>query len=65
MDAMGFLDRAERYAAARGDQYWFKERYTTYREWYNVSDSIWCALTWMYDEDTARMLKYKYCDTII
>lgn len=65
MDAAGFLNRAERYAAARGDENWFKEVYTRYREWYNVSDSVWCALTWLYDEDSARMLKYKYCDARI
>ncbi len=63
--SMDFLKRAEDYAEARGDGNWFKERYTTYREWYNVSDSVWCALTWLYDEDTATMLKYKYCETVL
>lgn len=65
MDKMGFLKRAEDYASARGDGDWFKSYYTRYREYYNVSDSVWCALTWLYDEDTAQMLKYKYCDARI
>jgi hypothetical protein len=57
---MDFLKRAQDYAAKRGDENWFAERYTQYREWYNVQDSVWCALTWLYDEDTAKLLKYQY-----
>lgn len=60
MDKLEFLKRAERYAEARGDQNWFKEVYTRYREWYNVEDSVWCALTWLYNEDSANLLKYQY-----
>jgi len=30
------------------------------REYYNVEYSVWCALTWLYDEDTAKLLKYQY-----
>mgnify|MGYP003347831272 FL=1 len=56
---MEFLIRAEKYAAARGDTNWFKEYYTRYREWYNVEDSVWCALTWLYDEDVAKLLKHQ------
>lgn len=60
MDKLEFLKRAERYAEARGDEYYFKHWYNKYREYYNVSDSVWCALTWLYDEDTAKLLKYQY-----
>jgi len=60
MDTLEFLKRAERYAEARGDEKYFKHWYTKYREYYNVSDSVWCALTWLYDEDTAKLLKYQY-----
>ena len=56
---MDFLIRAEKYANARGDDYWFKHHYTKYREWYNVEDSVWCALTWLYDEHVAKLLKYQ------
>ena len=59
---MDFLLRAERYAMARGDENYFKHWYTRYREWYNVEDSVWCALTWLYDEDVAKLLKYQYCE---
>lgn len=60
MDKLGFLIRAEKYAEARGDENYFKHWYTRYREWYGVEDSVWCALTWLYDEDTAKLLKYQY-----
>jgi hypothetical protein len=56
---MDFLIRAEKYAQARGDENFFKHYYTKYREWYNVEDSVWCTLSWMYDEDVARLLKYQ------
>ncbi len=65
MDKMGFLKRAQDYTETRGDENWFAEVYTRYREWYNVSDSVFCALTWLYDEDTAKFLKYKYCETVL
>lgn len=61
MDKTEFLKRAERYAEARGDGNWFKEVYTRYREYYDVSDSVWCALTWLYDEQVAKLLKYYPC----
>ena len=57
---MDFLIRAEKYAMARGDENFFKHWYTRYREYYNVEDSVWCALTWLYDEDVAKLLKYQY-----
>jgi len=60
MDSMGFLQRAERYTEARGDDYWFKEVYTHYRNYHNIEDSIWKALTYLYDEDSADLLKYQY-----
>ena len=56
---MDFLIRAEKYAMARGDENWFKHYYTKYREWYNVEDSVWAALTWIYDEHVAKLLKYQ------
>ena len=62
---MDFLIRAEKYANARGDENWFKEYYTKYREWYNVEYSVWCALTWLYDEDTAKLLKYQYSGPVL
>ena len=65
MDKMEYLKRAQDYTETRGDENWFAEVYTRYREYYSVSDSVWCALTWLYDEDTAKLLKYKYCETVL
>ena len=59
IDKMGYLIRAERYAEVRGDENFFKQYYTRYREYYNVEDSVWCALTWLYDEEVAKLLKYR------
>ena len=61
-DKMEYLKRALNYSQARDDLDWFNEVYANYREWYNVSDSVFCALTWLYDEDTAKLLKYQYCE---
>lgn len=56
---MEFLTRAEKYVLARGDENSFKHYYTRCREWYNVEDSVWSALTWLYGEDVANLLKYQ------
>ena len=57
---MDYLIRAEKYAEKRGDEFYFKEYYTRYREDYTVDDSVWHTLTYLYDEDTAKLLKYQY-----
>lgn len=54
---MDFLIRAEKYAEARGDEMWFKNLYTGFREYNNVTDSVWKTLTYLYDENTADMLE--------
>ena len=59
MSTMDFLIRAEKYATARGDENYFKHYYTLYRGWHNVEESVWCTLAWLYDEDTANLLKYQ------
>jgi len=48
-----FLRRAERYAEARGDDLWFKEVYTRYRERYGVTDATWRTLAYLYSDDVA------------
>ena len=40
MDKLDYLIRAEKYAAARGDENWFKQYYTGYREYYGVEYSV-------------------------
>lgn len=60
-----FLKRAESYAAVRGDEMYFKNLYTGFREYNNVEDSVWKTLSYLYDADTAQLLKYKYCETVL
>ena len=65
MDKLGFLKRAEAYTEARGDDMYFKNLYTGFREYNNVDDSVWKTLSYLYDADTAQLLKYKYCETVL
>lgn len=60
LDKIGFLNRAEAYAESRGDAERFKTHYTRFRECHNIEVSVWSALTWLYDKDTAKLLKYQY-----
>ncbi len=60
--SMDFLKRAEDYTSKRGDYDIFVAMYKKFRQRYSVSDSIFCALTWLYDEDTANLLQYQYCE---
>lgn len=65
MNKMGFLKRAQDYTEARGDEMYFKNLYTGFREFNNVEDSVWKTLSYLYDNDTAELLKYKYCETVL
>ena len=65
MNKMEYLKRAEAYAEARGDDMYFKNLYTGFREYNNVDDSVWKTLSYLYDADTAQLLKYKYCETVL
>jgi len=48
-----FLKRAELYAEARGDEFWFKNLYTGFREFNNVTDSVWKTLSYLYTNQVA------------
>lgn len=54
---MDFLKLAEQYAAARGDEMWFKEVYTQLREYNNVNDSVWKTLSYLYNSYIADRLE--------
>lgn len=56
---MDFLNRAERYAEARGDELWFKNIYTGYRQYNGVTDSVWKTLSYLYSNETADLLEYQ------
>jgi len=59
MDKIQFLDRAERYCEARGDEMWFKNLYTGFREYNGVEDSVWKTLSYLYSNDVADLLLYQ------
>ena len=54
---MDFLKRAQDYCEHLKDDNWFAHFYTHYREFYNVEDSVFLALSWMYGYDVANKLK--------
>ena len=56
---MDFLIRAERYAEARGDEFWFKEYYTRFRDCNNVTDAVWKTLSYLYDDEIADLLEFQ------
>ena len=62
IDKMAYLKRAQDYCAARDDDNWFNHVYANYREYYNVVDSIFYTLSWLYDEEVAKLLKFQYCE---
>lgn len=59
MDKFQFLDRAERYCLARGDELWFKNLYTGFREYNGVEDSVWKTLSYLYSNEVADLLLYQ------
>ena len=54
---MDYLKRAERYAEARGDDMWFKNLYTGFRQYNGVTDSVWKTLNYLYGSETATELE--------
>ena len=60
MNTLEFLRRAERYCEARGDENWFKNLYSGFREYNNVEDSVWKTLSYLYDNETADFVHNCY-----
>lgn len=56
---MKFLERAKRYAEARGDELWFKNIYTFYRDCNGVTDSVWKTLSYLYGDSIADFLEFQ------
>jgi hypothetical protein len=54
---MEYLKRAELYCAAKGDELWFKNLYTGFRQYNTVSDSVWKTLSYLYSNETADLLE--------
>jgi len=54
-----FLKRAELYAEARGDEFWFKNLYTGFRQYNDVTDSVWKTLSYLYSNKVADLLEFQ------
>lgn len=53
---MNYLKLAQVYVDERNDTDWFSLHYTNAREWFNVQDSVYKVLTFLYDESVAKNL---------
>jgi len=60
-----FLDRAQKYTENRNDEDLFKNLYTGFRQYNNIEDSVWKTLSYMYNKDTADLLKYQYWGPVL
>lgn len=56
---MEFMNRAERYAEARGDEPMFKQTFEFCRDSMSVRESVREALEIMYGVDVADLLEYQ------
>lgn len=56
---MEYLKRAERYCEARGDELWFKNLYTDFRQFYTVEDSVWKTLSYLYGNYVADLIEFQ------
>jgi hypothetical protein len=54
---MKYLKRAELYAFAHGDELWFKNLYSQFREFNDVQDSVWRTLSYLYSNRVADQLQ--------
>jgi hypothetical protein len=55
---LDFLERAERYAQARGDDAFFAWIYANHRESQGVAASTWLSLSYLYGDDVAHGLEF-------
>jgi hypothetical protein len=60
-----FLERAQKYTENRNDEDLFQNLYTGFREYNNIEDSVWKTLSYMYNKDTADLLKYQYWGPVL
>lgn len=52
-----YLERAERYADARGDLREFINLYVGFRRYNNIEESVWKTLSYLYGNNSAYLLK--------
>ena len=65
MTKIEFLERAQKYTENRNDEDLFQNLYTGFREYNNIEDSVWKTLSYMYNNDTADLLKYQYWGPVL
>ena len=53
---MTYLKRAELYALERGDEFYFKNLYTQFRAFNDVTESVWRTLSYLYSNQIAHEL---------
>jgi hypothetical protein len=56
-EKFNFLIRAEEYAKAHGDEMWFKNLYTDFRQYNDITDSVWKTLAYLYSNEIADLLE--------
>jgi len=56
---MEYLKRAELYAEERGDEFYFKNLYTQFRDFNDVTDSVWKTLSYLYSNEVADLLEFQ------
>jgi len=54
---MDYLRRAELYAWEQGDEFYFKNLYSQLRDFNDVEDSVWKALSYLYSNKVADQLE--------
>ena len=54
---MDYLLRAQNYCLARGDDNWFANLYTGFREFNDIKDSVWKTLSYLYSNEIADKLE--------
>lgn len=50
------LMHAEQYAEARGDELWFKNIYTGFRQYNGVREAVWKTIMYLYSTEVANQL---------
>jgi hypothetical protein len=55
-----FLKSAQEFALNKGDDDWFCEVYTRYRERLDIDDSTWFALSYLYGNEVANEIQSKH-----
>lgn len=54
---MKYLILAEKYAEERGDDLWFKNLYTGFRQYNDVEESVWKTMSYLYGNEVADSIQ--------